>query len=146
VNVVSADGDVAALARTIQAHAEGIGGTILHPAAAEPAGDLVGTLASGGVTARAITIYETVPAQVSDAVLSLLDVMDGVLVHSPRAGRRLAEILAGRPARNLTAYCLSSEVSATLTSLDLGGVSVATLPTEDALLSLLAEIPPRKAT
>lgn len=145
-NIVSADGDVDDLARTIRARAKSIEGVVLHPAAAEPAGDLIGALTKDGVEARAVTIYETVPADVPAAVLNALSEIDGVIVHSPKAGRQLAEILRGRPAPNLIAYCLSPQVCATLTMLDLGRVATAPLPTEDALLSLLAEIPSRKST
>ena len=145
-NIVSADGDVDALARVIRANAGSIDGVVLHPAAAEPAGDLIGALAKCGVEARAVTTYETVPAEVPAAVLDALPALDGVLIHSPRAGRRVAEILRGRPAPNLVAYCLSPQISATLTMLEMGRVTTAPLPTEDALLSLLAESPPRKST
>jgi uroporphyrinogen-III synthase len=144
--VVSAEGDVDDLARAILARADTVEGVVLHPAAAEPAGDLIGALANGGVEARAVTVYETVHAEVPARVQNEFSELDGVLIHSPRAGRRVAEILRASPAPNLIAYCLSPQISATLTMLDLGRVATAPLPTEDALLSLLAESPPRKST
>jgi uroporphyrinogen-III synthase len=70
-------------------------------------------------------------------VLDQLDAIDGVLVHSPRAGRRLAEILRGTSAPNLAAYCLSREVAAALEGLGIGPIVAAPLPNDDALLSLI---------
>ena len=58
-SVTSADGDVAALVSVVAAHAP-FAGEVLHPGAAEPAGDLIGALAALGVPARALTAYETV--------------------------------------------------------------------------------------
>lgn len=132
-----AEGDVAALGRFIAARADRLSGAVLHPGAAQPAGDLTGSLRNAGVEARALAIYETVAADVPDAVLAGLAAIDGVLVHSPRAGWRLAEILADRPAPGLVAYCLSGEVAATVAGLDLASSVTAPLPSEDALLSLV---------
>lgn len=136
--VVSSDGDVAALARLIARRGTALGGVVLHPRNAEPAGDMTGALASAGIEVRAVSLYETVAAEVPAAVLEGLGAIEGVLVHSPKAGRRLAEILKLWSAPHLVAYCLSPEVSGPLDSLAIGRVIVAPLPTEDALLSLMA--------
>ena len=136
--VVSADGDVAALARLIAHRATALRGAVLHPGAAEPAGDMTGALEGLGIEVRAVSLYESVAAEIPAAVLEELGAIEGVLVYSPKAGRRLAEILAARSAPHLTAYCLSPEVCAPLESLDIGRVIAAPLPTEDALLSLMA--------
>ena len=133
--VISADGDVDALAGTIAARAGQ--GAVLHPGAAQPAGDLVGDLTRRGVTARAVAVYETIPAEVPATLLDGLAAIDGVLVYSPRAGRRLAELLGGRAAPDLRAYCLSPQVAATLEGLAIGPLLAAPLPNEDALLSLI---------
>src|SRR5215831_10658881 len=50
--VLSADGDVDALAEGIAKRRFELRGAVLHPGAAEPAGDLVGALATHGVPAR----------------------------------------------------------------------------------------------
>jgi uroporphyrinogen-III synthase len=136
--VVSADGDVAALARLIARRATAPGGVVLHPGAAEPAGDISAALEDVAIDVRTVSLYETVAAEVPTAVLEGLGAIEGVLVHSPKAGRRLVEILGARPAPHLIAYCLSPEVCAPLESLDIGRVLAAPLPTEDALLSLMA--------
>jgi uroporphyrinogen-III synthase len=46
--VVSADGDVEALAALILSQAARLGGAVLHPCALEPAGDLVSPLVAAG--------------------------------------------------------------------------------------------------
>lgn len=135
--VVSADGDVAALARLIAGRVSAPGSVVLHPGAAEPAGDMTCVLEDAGIEVRAVTLYETVAAEVPAAILDGLGAIEGMLVHSPKAGRRLAEILKFRSAPQLTAYCLSPEVCTPLESLDIGRVIAAPLPTEDALLSLM---------
>ncbi|HEY2177120.1 MAG TPA: uroporphyrinogen-III synthase [Caulobacteraceae bacterium] len=135
--IVSADGDVAALARLIAARNGELEGAVLHPTATEPAGDLVGELTRAGIAARRAAIYETVAAEVPSDVLDNLDLFAGVVVHSPRAGRRLAKILRDAPAPHLRAWCLSPAVAATLAGLAIGPVIAAPLPSEDALLSLI---------
>jgi uroporphyrinogen-III synthase len=144
--VVSADGDVAALVRVIVAQADGLTGMVLHPAAAAPAGDLAGDLVASGIPVRSVAVYESVDAEVPTEMLAGVGGFDGVVVHSPRAGRRVAEILRGVSAQGLRAWCLSPAVAATLAGLDIGPVITAPLPTEDALLSLIVETASRRAT
>lgn len=75
-------------------------GLILHPSAREPAGDLVAALSGGGVNVQRLVVYETATAEVlpsaaKDALTS--GELDAVLIHSPKAGRTLAELI-GRTA------------------------------------------------
>lgn len=146
--VRSADGDVKALARFIGEHAGDFAGVVLHTAAAEPAGDLVGMLMATDVQARVVAVYETIAAPVPADLWPRLSSIEAVLVHSPRAGRRLAEILKDVAAPGLVAYCLSAEVLASLGDSATGAKFAAPLPNEDALLSLLRDhrSPSRKAT
>lgn len=133
--VVSADGDVDDLARLVVAAAPGL---VLWARAREPAGDLVGTLNEAGVAARGVAVYETIERAPSDATVALLDQPLTVLLHSPRAARRLADILGRRPAAALRALCLSKAVAAPLEPLvEPGSVACAPRPDETALLSLL---------
>jgi uroporphyrinogen-III synthase len=141
-DVTSADGDVAALAWRILADRAKIAGAVLHAGAATPAGDLAGALMRAGLSARFVAVYETGPAARPDAVLAEIGSLAAVLVHSPSAGARLGEILAGRPAPHLTAYCLSPAVAASLSAARVGRIFTAALPNEDALLSLLADQAP----
>jgi uroporphyrinogen-III synthase len=144
-DVVSADGDVGALAGAI-AQAGEQPGVVLHPAAAAPAGDLTGDLIASGIPARSVAVYESVATEIPAALVARLGEFDGVVVHSPRAGLRLAEILQNVSAPRLRAWCLSPAVAASLTGLDIGSVITAPLPSEDALLSLVVETASRKAT
>jgi uroporphyrinogen-III synthase len=140
--VESADGDVAGLALLIARRAADLTGFLLHPAAAEPAGDLAGALKRAGIEARAVALYETIPVEVPKSVLDALGTISAVLVHSPKAARRLAAMFAGRPLKHMTAYALSPEVCAPLADLGLAQTITAPLPTEDALLSLLSRTTP----
>lgn len=133
--VSSADGDVEDLARLIS---EVSPGPILWAGAREPAGDLVAALNQAGVAARGVAVYETIERAPSEATLALLDQPLTVLLHSPRAARRLAQTLHRRPARALRALCLSEAVAAGLPRLDdPSSVACAPRPDETALLSLL---------
>lgn len=136
-DVVSADGDVTALARLIAARGP-IGGAVLHAAAAEPAGDLAGDLSRLGVPARAVTVYETRDVAPPEAMAGELPALDAVLLHSPRAARGLAAWVAEHPAPRLAAVCLSEAVAAPLLQSMLRSISAAKRPEESALLAALA--------
>jgi uroporphyrinogen-III synthase len=140
-DVASADGDVEALAALIVDQAKRLDGAVLHPSALEPAGDLVSFLVAAGLSARRIAVYETFDRDPASATLAGLDDLDAVLLHSPRAARRLAEILARRPAPGLRALCLSAAVAQPLEALVqsgvLGSAAFAPHPSETALLNLL---------
>ena len=138
-DVRSADGDVGALGRLIAGNRSAFDGVVLHPGAAELAGDLCGDLERSGVRARAQAIYETASMAVPEDFLAGLETLDAALIHSPRAAARVAEILHGVPARHLAAYGVSADALAPLKTLALGPRIAATLPNEDALLSLLAD-------
>lgn len=108
-NVASADGNVGDLYHLILAHAAR-GSSIVHLGAAEPAGDLARNLVGQGFSARHVAVYESldVPSSRLRPALAALPWIDGVLVHSPKAGRRLARFLVecGDLWRG-TAYCIS---------------------------------------
>ena len=135
--VLTAHGDVDALASALIARRREFNGVVLHPGAAEPAGDLVGALTKAGVPARAATLYETVPIEPSAALLERLAEIDLALLHSPKAARRLVDILKQTPAPQLVACCLSRAVSRPLSRAGLAEVRVAAPSTESALLELI---------
>ncbi len=139
-SVRSAGGDVAALVEAIAPFKGEFKGVVLHPAAAQPAGDLVAALASRGVEARAITVYETRPAKLRPDILAMIPRMDVALLHSPRAAGVLARLLRRRPAAGLIALCLSPAVAASLAAAGLARVQAAPLPSEEALLHLLSDL------
>lgn len=137
-SVLSADGDVAALARGIIARRRELTGAVLHPAAAEPAGDLVGALAGAGIEARSVNVYDSVVRPPPEAVIDGLGDIQIVLLHSPKAARALAGILAGRDVTHLRLLCLSPAVARPLEGLKVKEVAVAPFPIEAALLNLMA--------
>jgi uroporphyrinogen-III synthase len=124
-DVTSADGDVEDLARLIaESRPHGL---VLHPTAAEPAGELAAELAKAGLAARAITVYETVETGV------VAPAADGVLIHSPRAGA----IVARTAPRGLAVYAISPAAAAPMITSNFQPVAVAQYPNEQALLKLL---------
>ena len=137
--VVSADGDGSALASAIAARVGSLDGAVLHPAAAEPAGDLARALGARGIESRTLAIYETVPAALSPWVRVQIPHFHAVLLHSPKAARLLAAILSRIAAPRLYICCLSPAVAAPLRGLDLPRLHAAALPNEDALLNLIVD-------
>jgi uroporphyrinogen-III synthase len=139
-DVVSADGDVEALAPVIAARRPG-DGTVLHLAPTEPAGDLVAALTALGVNAGREIVYETVALPPDAEFVAQLPTFDAVLLHSPKAARALADGLrVADPAvvSNLRAFCLSPNVAAPLADLGLAAVHVAAAPNDTALLDEFA--------
>ena len=70
--MLSADGDVEALAEGIAVRRGELRGAVLHPGAAEPAGDLAGALEKHGVEARRLILYETAPVELAAAAAEAL--------------------------------------------------------------------------
>jgi uroporphyrinogen-III synthase len=128
--VISAGGDVDDLAALIAQRKPA--GTVLHPAAAEPAGDLAGALRADGIAVRTLTIYETV-----ETGLAAPPDIEAVLIHSPRAGRIVARMLSNDEAAPLSAYCISEAAAQPLSAVNFHCVAVAPYPNEQALLKLL---------
>ena len=135
-DVHSASGDVAALGRLIAASLPP-GAVVLHPSAAERAGDLETPLAAAGLTLRATPVYETVAAPADAAVVAALAQADVVLLHSPKAARVLKTLLAQHSSGLKQAICLSKTVAEALGVGKIPAVAVATLPNDTALLNLM---------
>jgi uroporphyrinogen-III synthase len=131
VQVRSAGGDLSALAALIRAEAAGL--SILHPSAAEPAGDLAAAVA-GAAAVRSVPVYA---ARETGAVPP--EAWDAVLVHSPRAARALAAALAPDQAHDRIAVALSAAAAAPLAPLPFAEVRTAAAPTEAALLATLGK-------
>ena len=137
-NVLSARGDVAALASALTARRRELPGVVLYPAAAEPAQDLAGALEAVGLPVRQVTLYETVVLEPSAALVERLPQIDSVLLHSAKAAKALAAFLKIHPSPGLTAFCLSRQVGRSLARSGLARVIGAESPNEAALLALLA--------
>lgn len=135
--VLSADGDVAALAQAIVGRHTFADGPILHPSATEPAGDLVGALAAHGLEARRQDVYESVPIRLGKRDLTRLKRIDDVLLHSAKAAGALADLLRESPLPQLRALGLSQAVLAPLAGLSLSAKLFPQRPVEADLLRLI---------
>lgn len=136
-HVLSADGDVAALAAGIISRAGEFKGGVLHPSATEPAGDLAGALGQAGVALRSLPIYETCPLTPSPEALTEALQADAALVYSPKAAQQLAKVMRGRTAPAMRALCLSKAVAKPLARARIGPRTFAPVPLESALLNLI---------
>ncbi len=141
-HVLSADGDVAALAAGIISRAGEFKGCVLHPAATEPAGDLGGALCQAGVVLRTWPIYETCPMTPPPEALADALRADAALVYSPKAAQQLARVMRGRAAPQMRALCLSRAVAKPLARARIGSRTFAPVPLESALLNLIDRAAP----
>jgi uroporphyrinogen-III synthase len=139
--VLSADGDVEALAEGIGQRRGELRGAVLHPGALELAGDLAGALEKQGVTARSLILYETAPVKLAPEAVSQLVLADAVLLHSPRAAKVLAAVLKTHPAPKLRALGLSKAVVKPLVRSKLASRAFPSMPLEGALLNLIDRSP-----
>ena len=141
-SIDSADGDVRALTERIAAVRSP--GLILHPCATEAAGDLAADLAAVGLRVRSLPLYETravaeLPSAAAEALAG--EGLDAVLLHSPKAARTLASLLASRPGLDVSgvrALGLSSACVSPLTGVRFALALSAAAPTEAALMERLA--------
>ncbi len=137
-NVEAHGGDVELLAQWIAANLSPSSGPLLYVTGTEISGDLAGVLLQHGFEVHRVETYE---ARAKPLTLSHEDISscNGVLLYSPRSAKLwLSEIralaLADAVAR-LSHYCLSPAVAHILPQ-D-WPISVASKPTESALLDLL---------
>jgi uroporphyrinogen-III synthase len=152
-DVQAAGSDVAALAVDIVrgrggvGPVGGLGGEILHAGAAEPAGDLAGALRAAGLPVRTLALYQTVAAELpSPGLLETLSGAQAVLLHSPKAARRLADLMrAGAAPCDLGGVHLlglSPACLAPLADLPAASRQSAKAPNDADLLALLAALDP----
>ena len=139
--VLSADGDVAALAAGIAARKSDLNGVVLHPGASDPAGDLSADLSARGITSRRLDLYDTVPSHLPPGLEEQALEADIVLLHSPKAAAVLASILRRRPSPSLKALALSKAVLRPLARTKLALQAFAPFPLEAALLNLIDRTP-----
>ena len=130
-DVRSAGGDLHALADLIRT--EGAGLSILHPCAAEPAGDLA-ALVGDVAQVTPLAIYEAI-----DTATPAPEDWEAVLIHSPRAARALAARLSSDEARGRIALTISSAAAAPVAALGFKEIRTAEAPTETSLLAALGK-------
>lgn len=142
--IVSADGDAAALAETVAARLDPVNGKLFHAAGAETAGRLRQRLEARGFTFVSEILYEAppvdaLPPEAADALRT--DTLDGVLLFSPRSARTFATLVteAGLAAHcgRLDAYCISAAAAEALAPVAFARVAVAGAPNETAMLGLI---------
>ena len=136
-SVLSSDGDVDALALGIEQRRSEIKGVVLHPGAAELAGDLPAALEKFGVPAARLVVYETVPVTLDTEFAAACAACDTVLVHSARAAKLLAGVLKTNPAPKMKALGLSKAVLTPLARVPLAARAFPPMPLEAALLNLI---------
>ncbi len=139
--VLSADGDVEALAEGIGQRRGELRGAVLHPGAVDLAGDLAGALEKHRVEARRLTLYETLPVKLEAEAAEQLVTSDAVLLHSPRAAQVLAILVKAHPAPKLRALGLSKAVVKPLARAKLAARVFPSMPLEGALLNLIDRNP-----
>ncbi|WP_346892397.1 uroporphyrinogen-III synthase [uncultured Roseibium sp.] len=137
--VVSADGDVLALAGLIAARQPE--GHLLYPCARDRSGDLEGDLAARGLRCDPVIIYEANPVEQMPAVAldGLRDGdIDGVLIYSRRSAEAFLSALENADSagllKKIRTFAISPQAGEPLA--DYTCVETAAHPTEDALLKL----------
>ena len=136
-NVVTADGDVHALAGLIAAGQPE--GHLLYPCARDRAGDLEGDLAARGLRCDPVIVYETDPvAHIPAAVLDGLrdGAVDGALIYSRRSAEAFLKALEMAHStgllKKIRIFAISPQAGEPLA--DYTCVETAAHPSEDALL------------
>ena len=144
VNVESANGDNADLARLVIDRLVPSDGMLFHAAGATIAGDLSGALDKAGFRTVRRTLYnaKAVDRLAGTATAMRNGELDYVLFFSPRTARIFVELVAaarlGDACRSLTAVCLSDAVASEVASLAWKDIGVADLATTDAVLNVIA--------
>ncbi len=133
--VRSAGGDLGDLARLIRTVWTDPAGILLHPVARVPAGDLARAVGNAAVI-RPLVVYEAAAHEGAAP-----DRIDLVMLHSPRAARRLAELIAAGSvvAKGLSAVAISAAAAQALAGLGLAQIVVADHPDENGMTEALGK-------
>lgn len=141
--VLSADGDVHALAALVRRTLKPDSGVLLHAAGSTVAGDLQALLDPAGFAVRREVLYETRAAVAFSAPMRELlreRAVDCVFLYSPRTARTFAALAKKHELEDslgtVAVYCLSPAVAEALQELPFAAVRVAADPRQDALLDL----------
>jgi uroporphyrinogen-III synthase len=143
VDVTSADGDVADLARLAGERFKR-GASLLYLAGADRSGELAGPLSGRGLAVRTIVVYRAIAAASLPpaAVAALADGVDGVLHFSRRSAEAyvsaahaggLDEAALQQPVH----FCMSAQVAGPLAQVGAADIRVAEAPTEAAVMALI---------
>ena len=139
-HVASAAGDVLDLERLI-VQSLPRGSRLLHFSAHRSAGDLTGNLRRKGYLATRKPVYETRDVAGAKLLASLPapHEINGILIHSPRAGHVVKRCLerTSRPFRGIV-YCISDAAAAPFEGKQAMDIRVAARPDEASMLALIA--------
>lgn len=138
-NVTSANGDVDALENLIRCRVYP-GARILHLAAKQPAGALMGRLAAAGYCTTHQPVYRSRPVSRNrlDRLVCILPRIQGIMIHSPKAGSIVASFLRSCPERWAGfIYCISQNAARPFDTLREAQVLIASHPSEFAIMRLV---------
>mgnify|MGYP001552065522 CR=1 FL=1 len=138
-DIVSADGDGAALAALIVDRA---GGPVVHVHGRDQSFDLVSALETAGFAARGVTAYAAEPVEaLSEDALTALHAGGVVLIHSPKGAERFVALArkagVSETLATTRAAAISSAAAAPLKAAGFEQIVVAERPDEEALLEAL---------
>ena len=146
-DVISADGDAAALIAKVVERTNPAKGKLLHAAGSETAGHIKQALEARGYHVDASVLYEAIPVESLPAVAHVelrANLLGGVLMFSPRTARIFAALVAKdgmeENCRRLDAFCISAATADALSPLPFARLAVAGSPNQAAMLDLLPEI------
>ncbi len=138
----SADGDVAGLAALVRGAARPGAGDVVHVRGRHAAGDLAGRLAAAGVPARALELYDQIPAEIGEPARAMLarGEISVLTAFSPRSAALFASAAetAGWDLRGATLVALSAAADAAHGGAEPGRRVVAAVPTRDGMIAALA--------
>jgi uroporphyrinogen-III synthase len=143
--VMSADGDVEALAQLIAARPPETGQPLLYCAGEDLARDLAGVLRARGLRVETACVYRAVEAaDFSPEVRAAFagHAIDAVLHYSARTAGAFVAAATAAGIRDLSIQarhlCLSPQVAAPLAAAGAAAIDVASEPNEQALFALIA--------
>lgn len=143
-NVISAGGDVEALAELVAALLSPTDGPLLHVAGSVIARGLAERLGATGFTLNRVVIYNAepvkqIPSAMEDALRS--GTLDAALFYSPRSAAQFVRLLKRAKLTdacgNMLAVALSQPVADKLTPVRFSEVRVAAKPDQTSLLEVL---------
>lgn len=138
-DVVSADGDGAALAALARQTLDPAAGRVVHVSGAHIATDIAATLSQAGFRAERRIAYEAraiaqLPYALANRLAQAPPALDRVLFHSGRAAEIFTALSRREDSALLTAVCLSEQVAAAARAAPWARIIVAARPREDAML------------
>jgi uroporphyrinogen-III synthase len=138
--VLSAEGDVDALAGLIADRWRPHDGPVWHLRGEMAAGDLGGALSALGYAVHEAVVYRAIgSATLPDALAGALSAraIDAILFHAPAAARSFARLAEGIDLSFCAAATISRAAAAPLAALGLARIAIASAPTEAALFAAL---------